>query len=80
MVGLHALTHDEDKEQDLHCEVCDYATINNVTPILTPETQEFYIENTELVIVRDNFNAYSFVTPKTITSSQLLSRPPPFLL
>lgn len=80
MVGLHALTHDEDKDQELHCEVCDYATINNVIPILTPEAQEFYIENTELVIVRDNLNAYSFVTHKTITSSQLLSRPPPFLL
>ena len=80
MVGLHALTHNEDKDQDLHCEVCDYATIYNVTPALNPEAQEFYVENTELVIFKDNLNDYSFVAPNTITSSQLLSRPPPFLL
>jgi len=80
MIGLHALTHDEDKDQELHCEVCDYATIHNVTPTLTPKAQESYIENTELAIVRDNLIDYCFVTPNTITSSQLFCRPPPFSL
>ena len=80
MVGLHALTHDDDKDEALHCAVCDYATIHNLTPTLTPELHDFSIENTELVIIKNNLKHYRFITSNTTTSGQLFSRPPPFFL
>lgn len=81
MIGLHALTHEEeDKDHAIHCTICDNAIIQNLTPALTPDSQDFSIENTEFVINRSIIKQYSFITSNTIASSQLFSRPPPFLL
>ncbi|MBF8150758.1 hypothetical protein ITJ86_12675 [Winogradskyella sp. F6397] len=80
MVGLHALTHDDDQDHALHCAICDNATINNLTPALTPDPLEFSIENTELVLYRNSTTHYEFVMSNTIATNQLLSRPPPFTL
>ncbi|WP_179319541.1 hypothetical protein [Winogradskyella helgolandensis] len=80
MVGLHALTHEDDKSEDIHCAVCDYAVLHNLTPTLTPEPQDFSIENTELEIPRSIIKHYSFITSNAIASNQQFSRPPPFIL
>ena len=80
MTGLHALTHDNDKDHALHCTICDNATICNLTPALNPDVQEFTIENPEVSINRSIIKHYCFVTSNTIASNQLFSRPPPFLL
>ena len=80
MIGLHALTHDDHNDHALHCTICDNATIHNLTPALTPDSQVFTIENTELVLQRTVIQHYSSVNSNTIASSQLLSRPPPFVL
>ncbi len=80
MIGLHALSHDDDNNHAVHCSICDNATIHNLAPALTPDTQEFLIENTELVINQSITRHYSFETSSTIASNQLFSRPPPFLL
>jgi len=81
MIGLHALTHDDhDKDHAIHCTICDHATIQNLTPVLIPDSQHFSIENTAFAIDRSIIKQYSFITANTIASSQLFSRPPPFLL
>lgn len=81
MVGLHALTHGEDNDHNdhaLHCTICDNATALNLTPTLAPDSQEFSIENKELVVTRSAIKHYSFIASNTIATNQLLSRPPPF--
>ncbi|WP_157757670.1 hypothetical protein [Pseudalgibacter alginicilyticus] len=78
-VGLHALSHDHDQDHALHCVVCDYATAQNLTPILAPDLQGFIIENTEFVLKTEITNNYSFAVSSTIATNQLFCRPPPFL-
>ncbi len=80
MLGLHALTHNEDTDQDLHCEVCDYAIINNVTPTLIPEVQDFRIENLEFSTPRHLITTYGFVSSNTLAIPLLFSRPPPYFI
>lgn len=80
MLGLHALTHNEDTDQDLHCAVCDYATTINTTPILTPEVQDFPIENLEFSPPRHLITTYGFVSSNTLAIPLLFSRPPPYFI
>ncbi len=80
MAGIHALSHADDKEHALHCVICDHAITHNLTPALTPNLQDYTIENNEPVVQKEITKQYSFVTTKTIASNQLFSRPPPSLL
>ena len=80
LVGLHALSHTDDKDHAIHCTVCDFAITQNVTPVLAPDIQDFSIKNIEFVVEREITNNYSFVISSAITPSQLFSRPPPSLL
>ncbi|QXP79579.1 MULTISPECIES: hypothetical protein [Winogradskyella] len=80
LIGIHALTHEDDKDDATHCVVCDNATIHNLTPAFILEPQEFSIENTELIINRSTIKHFSFVTSNTIASNQLFGRPPPYSL
>jgi len=80
MVGLHALAHDEENEPALHCAVCDYAITINTTPILTPEVQDFPIENLEFSTPRHLITTYGFVSSNTLAIPLLFSRPPPYFI
>jgi len=80
MIGLHALTHEGDKDDVAHCAVCDNATIHKLTPVLILEPQEFSIENNELIINRSTIKDFTFITSNTVNSDQLFSRPPPYSL
>lgn len=77
LVGLHTFTHMDDDEHDAPCEVCHYAITHNFTPELSPELQDFVIENTTLVINNLVLNNYSFNVTNSIASNQLFCRPPP---
>jgi len=81
MIGLHALTHDDhDKDHAIHCTICDNATIQNLTPVLITDSQDFSMENTAFAVDRSIIKQYRFITGNTIASSNLFSRPPPFSL
>lgn len=80
MVGLHELSHTNDKDYALHCAICDHAITNNLTPIITSDLQDFEIENIEVAVCKKIATTYQFLASNTIASNQLFSRPPPFLL
>lgn len=80
MAGLHVLSHTDDKDHAIHCTICDYATINNLTPVLTPDLQDYTVENTLPIIQKEITENYNFIISSTIATDQLFSRPPPFLL
>jgi len=79
IAGLHSLTHTDDKDHDT-CAICDYAVVCNVTPTLTPDLNDFEIENIEIIIQKEVLNNYNFILLKKIVSQELFSRPPPFLV
>ena len=80
MAGIHALLHIDDKDHAPHCVICDHTTANNLTPTITPNLQDFKIENTEPIVQREIIKNYNFIISSTIATDQLFSRPPPFLL
>ncbi|WP_148868910.1 hypothetical protein [Tenacibaculum adriaticum] len=80
MTGLHVLSHTNDKDHVVDCTICDHAITHNLTPVLTPDLQDFTIENTEPVVQREITKNYNFIISSTIASYQLFSRPPPFIL
>jgi len=80
MLGLHAFSHENDKDHAVQCAICDHVIANDLTPILTPDSQDFTIDGIEYIIQREISKSYSFIISNTIASNQLFSRPPPFLL
>lgn len=80
MTGLHVLSHSDDKDQALHCAVCDHAMAHNLTPALAPDLQVFAIENTESVVRKEVKENYEFIVSSSIAPDQLFSRPPPVVL
>ncbi|MEZ4970592.1 MAG: hypothetical protein R2814_13240 [Flavobacteriaceae bacterium] len=80
MVGLHVLSHTDDKDHAIHCTICDHAISNNLTPALAPELQDFTITNTEPIFQNGIIENYHFIISNTIATDQLFSRPPPSLL
>ena len=78
LVGLHALSHVDDKDEHaVHCVICDHAITHNLTPILTPDLDVFSIEHTEDVVEQEVIVDYNFILSSSIASNQLFSRPPP---
>ncbi len=80
MVGLHALTHADDKDHAIHCTICDHAIAHELTPVIASDFQEVKIVNPHFFVENDIINHYDFYNCGTITTDQLFSRPPPFLL
>lgn len=80
MGGLHALTHEDDKDHAAHCAICDSVTTLNLTPISIPDTPDFIITPIELVLYKEVKTEYYFIVSSNTTSNQLFSRPPPTLL
>jgi hypothetical protein len=70
----------DDDGHDAPCEICHYAITHNFTPELSTELQDFSVENAVLVINNIVLNKYSFKVSNTISSNQLLSRPPPCIV
>jgi len=80
MTGLHTLLHNDDDDHDSQCVICENAITYNLTPVLTPDLQDFTIEKIEFVIPKELIKHYSFISLSTIESNQLFSRPPPSLV
>ncbi|WP_281979411.1 hypothetical protein [Tenacibaculum mesophilum] len=78
--GLHVLSHTDDKDHTSHCTICDHAVVSDLTPLVTPDTLDFSIENNEYIVLREVIKDYNFIISGTITAEQLFSRPPPFLV
>ena len=80
LVGLHALSHIDDKDEHaVHCVICDHAITHNLTPALTPDLEAFSIKYTEFVVKQELITGYDFIISSSITADQLFSRPPPSL-
>lgn len=75
LVGLHALTHNDDEHHD-NCDICEYVIISNATPLVTDEYVVF-----EPIVFHNHskqlFYNYSYSYVKNYTDSSLFSRPPP---
>lgn len=80
MVGLHTLSHTDDKDHAVHCAICDSVTVLNLTPVLAPDTPQFSITSIELAVHKEVKTAYRFMVSGSIASNQLFSRPPPVFL
>lgn len=78
--GLHVLSHTDDKDHTSHCTICDHTVASDLTPLVTPDTLDFSVENTEHFVQREVIKNYDFIISGTITAEQLFSRPPPFLV
>ncbi|WP_298879821.1 hypothetical protein [uncultured Polaribacter sp.] len=81
-VGIHALTHDEEDEDDhaIECIICDTAITHNSTPILPSDIQEELIEYIEIVTNNLVTKNYSFHFSNSVSTNQLHSRPPPMVI
>lgn len=80
MAGFHALSHSDDGDHAIHCDICDHAITNNLTPALTPVFSDFDLEHIEFIQNNEVSNTYDFIAVGTNSKDQLFSRPPPFLL
>jgi len=79
--GLHALTHHDADETDVHhCEVCIVETVINLTPLIESETPvlpqaEFYFSERELI----NYTLYVALNKRYLESYHSTRPPPQFL-
>jgi len=78
--GLHAISHIEDKDHAKHCTVCHHSIVNDLTPTLNPEIQNFSLENVEVFVKIEISKDYHSLVLSTVESNELLPRPPPFLV
>ncbi|MCG1036815.1 hypothetical protein [Polaribacter sargassicola] len=78
MTGMHSLSHTDDGEEI--CVVCDYAIENNLTPTITPDINDFEIENIEFIIQKEVAIYYNYTILSDSILRELFSRPPPFLV
>lgn len=75
-VGLHALTHSGENDEEHNCEVCEYVITTNKVPLIVSEIVVIeplvhFICNKEL------FSEYSYIFTKTNAKNTLFCRPPP---
>ncbi len=80
IAGLHVLLHSDDKDNVIHCTVCDHAITHNLIPALTPDLNGLTINNIKTISQIEITKNYSFIISGAIASDQLFSRPPPSLL
>lgn len=80
IAGLHVLSHAEDKDDAIHCSVCDHAITHNLTPVLTSDSHTFAIEYAEFIFQNKVTENYNFTSLNNFPSSELFSRPPPYFL
>ncbi|WP_299780023.1 hypothetical protein [uncultured Formosa sp.] len=78
LVGLHALSHIENEDHDLHCVVCQHTTTQNLAPALTPDSQNYNLEVPVFFVKKELSKNYCFSISNTLDTHQLFSRPPPY--
>jgi hypothetical protein len=79
IAGLHVLSHTDSEDDIEHCIVCDIAVTHNLTPVITPNSNDFLIVNITFFDKKNIFNVYNFAVSSALTTDQLFPRPPPSL-
>ena len=80
LVGLHALSHMNDKDHALSCTICDHIISHNLTPVISQDIEDYSIATIDFFVQKEIDNKYHFIASNTIESDQLFSRPPPSLV
>lgn len=78
LVGLHALTHHDDKEDYMdHCAICHNIASDTHAPGILNDSLEPLAKNIEFVLQKEIGSEYNFQVSSSIATSLLFSRPPP---
>lgn len=80
IAGLHVLSHCDDKDNLVHCAVCDLTTAQNMLPAIAPDLPDFTVGPFEETGLCPSNKEYVFMGNGTLGSDQLFSRPPPSTL
>ncbi|WP_159021366.1 hypothetical protein [Formosa sp. L2A11] len=80
LVGLHALSHIDDDDHDLHCVICQHTATQNLTPVLAPDLHNYDLEVPVFIVEKELTKNYSFSISNSLDIHQLFSRPPPSLI
>ncbi len=51
--GLHVFSHTNEENHTVDYAMCIHINTNNLTPAITPDSQDFTIENTEPIVQRE---------------------------
>ncbi|WP_073151109.1 hypothetical protein [Mesonia phycicola] len=78
--GLHAISHIKDKDHAKHCTICHHSIVNDLTPALQPEIQDFSLEKVEVFVKTEISKDNHFLVVSAVESNELLPRPPPNLI
>jgi len=77
MIGLHMLSHTDDKDHALHCSACAHTIAYNLMPVFSTDSPCFKIENTEQIVQKTITKNYRFSFSNPMAIDRQLSRPPP---
>ena len=80
MAGFHVMSHANDDDHAVHCNICDHAITNNLTPVINPIFYSFSLDDIEYFLPKEINQHYKFILVSSSSKDQLFSRPPPFLL
>jgi len=80
ITSLHAISHIDDADQEDTCAICKHAIAYNLTPTISPNSNDFKVENSSFLIPLVVTNNYHYDMVRTIVTRALFSRPPPFSL
>ena len=80
MGGLHVFSHASEDDHGEDCAICIQVNSINFTPAIASASQDVEIIKTEYLLKVEILKSYTFVVSNSITSDQLFSRPPPYLL
>lgn len=79
LIGLHALTHTDDKGYLDHCEICHNIASNDHAPGIINDPMEPLIENDSVILQKGIVIEYNFQVSGMLSTSYLFSRPPPIV-
>ncbi len=77
MMGLHELTHNDEETHPEYCYVCDFAKVNDTTPVLLAPVQGVEIMDRLVHSEIQMAVEYTSVFRSAIIPSSLFGRPPP---
>ena len=77
LIGLHVLTHEDDKDYLGHCAICHNIVTDTHTPAVLHEPAELLSTNVEFALQDEIEAGYDFQISCSTCPSLLFSRPPP---
>ena len=80
LIGLHVLTHQDDKDYVHHCAICHNIAADCHTPAVLDDSGEPFSPTIEFVLQNQITTGYDFEVSTNTCPSLLFSRPPPTIL